>query len=309
MARIRSLKPDFFRSVTIAKLSFGARLTFQGLWCHADDDGRYRYEPALVKADVWPLDDDITAGQVATWMGELEALGRVCCYTVEGRGFLHIVNWEEHQRIDHKGNSKIPPCPKDTHGAPLPPRGLDEGSTNTRNGFVEPSELDIGSGSRRGSKERDLKTIVEQARPITIHPTLVEQGFDLWREVTGKHKAKLDPKRRRKLEQAFQRYPPEDVFDAIRGWKNSPYHCGQNDRGTVYNELDLLLRDAAHIEQFRDLARDGPGMPMGKRMRQMVSTDQALAQWAAAEGVNGNGQAAVGTDRRPPQRELARPAD
>ncbi len=39
---------------------------------------------------------------------------------------------------------------------------------------------------------------------------------------------------------------------------HSPHHRGQNDRGQPYCDLELLLRDAAHIERFRDLDRDPP---------------------------------------------------
>ena len=89
----------------------------------------------------------------------------------------------------------------------------------------------------------------------------VEAVFDAWREATGKTgRTKLDPKRRRRIVAALKDYPTDDVLDAVRGWRRSPFHCGDNTDGRKYNELDLLLRDAQHIEQFRDLER-GEGSP------------------------------------------------
>ena len=37
--KIRTIKPDFFRSDDIAALTPTARLLFIGLWCYADDNG------------------------------------------------------------------------------------------------------------------------------------------------------------------------------------------------------------------------------------------------------------------------------
>ena len=50
-------------------------------------------------------------------------------------------------------------------------------------------------------------------------------------------------------------HPGEDVLDAVVGWRHDPFYCGENDRGRAFNDLGLLLRDAEHVERFRDLAR------------------------------------------------------
>lgn len=101
--------------------------------------------------------------------------------------------------------------------------------------------------------------------PNTASPTAtgeIRKVFDAWIEATGRtSKTVLDAKRRRLITRALNDYPLDDVLDAVRGWKHSPHHCGDNDAGKVYNELDLLLRDAGHIERFRDLWRDPPRRP------------------------------------------------
>lgn len=94
----------------------------------------------------------------------------------------------------------------------------------------------------------------------------VEAIFDAWTSSTGKQRCTLDPKRRRLITTALASYPAGDLLDAVNGWKWSPYHCGQNDRGTVYNDIGLLLRDAKYIEQFRDWER-GIGRPNGNGVR------------------------------------------
>ena len=121
MARIRSVKPEFFTSETIASFSHAARLTFIGLWTHADDGGRAPDNPRLLKAAVWPLDDDVTVADVANHLAEFEAAGRICRYTVDGKRYLHIVSWGEHQKPKNP-STRHPECPRQTHGRPeLPP--------------------------------------------------------------------------------------------------------------------------------------------------------------------------------------------
>ena len=41
MARIRSIKPEFFTSIPVGGVSRDARLMFVGLWTNVDDDGRW----------------------------------------------------------------------------------------------------------------------------------------------------------------------------------------------------------------------------------------------------------------------------
>ncbi len=60
----------------------------------------------------------------------------------------------------------------------------------------------------------------------------------------------LDDKRRRLIAKALKTYSPADVCKAIRGCSKTPHNMGQNERNTVYNGLDLILRDADHIERF-----------------------------------------------------------
>ena len=47
-------------------------------------------------------------------------------------------------------------------------------------------------------------------------------------------------------------YLLSDIFGAIDGCLNSSYHMGQNDTGTVYNDLELICRTGEKVEHFRD---------------------------------------------------------
>jgi hypothetical protein len=121
-----------------------------------------------------------------------------------------------------------------------------ETKTENDNTTVDPSRIDLASERlKRGA---------------------VQQVFNAWDEARSEvrgvptGKVVLDDKRRRLIGRAVKQHGLPDVLDAVRGWRHSPHHRGENDRHTIYDDLGLLLRDADHVERFRDLER-GNGEP------------------------------------------------
>jgi len=87
----------------------------------------------------------------------------------------------------------------------------------------------------------------------------VRAVFEEWVRVTKRTgRTLLDDKRRNLIGAALRDYSLEDCLDAVRGWRRSEFHCGENPGQKVHNDLQLLLRDAEHLERFRDLERAGP---------------------------------------------------
>lgn len=108
MARIRSIKPGFFRSEDVSALPLRARLTWIGLWTQCDDQGRTKDNPRLIKGDIWPL-DEVSLSDIEEDLAELAHHGRILRYEVEGKRYLEVANWSEHQKIDRPSKSLIPP--------------------------------------------------------------------------------------------------------------------------------------------------------------------------------------------------------
>jgi hypothetical protein len=112
MARIRTVKPEMFESESLAECSVTAMLTFIGLLTQADDCGRHRDHPAIIAGRLWALRPEHTAAHVAQDLEELAAAGLICRYTgCDGRTWLHIVTWEQHQKINKATPSRVPRCP------------------------------------------------------------------------------------------------------------------------------------------------------------------------------------------------------
>jgi hypothetical protein len=126
MARIRTIKPSFFKSDDVSALPLRARLTWIGLWTQCDDQGRTKDHTRLIKADIWPL-DTVSLADIEEDLSTLAAHGRIVRYEVDGKRYLEVTNWSEHQKIDRPSKSTIPP-PTNGH------RALVEDSTSTRAG-------------------------------------------------------------------------------------------------------------------------------------------------------------------------------
>lgn len=107
MARIRTIKPSFFTSETIAQLTLAQRLTFIGLWTHVDDEGRCVDNARLVKAAIWPLDDR-TGAEVESDLGALTEHSLITRYTVAGKRYIVVNGFREHQVINRRTKSSLP---------------------------------------------------------------------------------------------------------------------------------------------------------------------------------------------------------
>lgn len=166
MARIRTIKPSFFTSFAMAEHPLSTRLTFIGLWTYVDDEGRAPDDPRLVKAAVWPLDDDMTAKKVNAELCRLADGGQLIRYEVNGRRYLQVVGWAEHQRINRKTPS-VHPLPI-TDEYVIPHGRLTEPSVNGHGASDEPSRQEgKGTGNREQGDPLPLAPLAN-AHPVEI---------------------------------------------------------------------------------------------------------------------------------------------
>lgn len=109
MARIRTVKPDFFRHEGLyeAEKQSGLplRVAYAGLWTAADREGRFVWSPRTLKLDCLPHD----ALNFADVMEALAAAGFIVKYQASGKAYGHIPAWHDHQHINQReAKSKIP---------------------------------------------------------------------------------------------------------------------------------------------------------------------------------------------------------
>ena len=106
MARIRTIKPEFFTSLSNSDLSVPARLTFIGLWTHCDDEGRCIDDARLIKAALWPLERSAKA--VESDLHELEKGYKITRYRGQDTPLIQVTEWRSHQVINRPKASKFP---------------------------------------------------------------------------------------------------------------------------------------------------------------------------------------------------------
>lgn len=157
MPRIRSIKPSAFSSETLSRLPRALRWTFAGLWTYCDDEGRGNANPRLIKAELYPLDDDVTPTVIDAELDELVTLGVVCRYEAAGKSWFHVVSFAEHQHPSKPQVSKFPPCPKDTHD-PFPER-----SGNGQGTVAAVVGVGVG-GDKEEEEDKEDKTAAEPQR-------------------------------------------------------------------------------------------------------------------------------------------------
>lgn len=110
MARIRTIKPQFWGDDQIATLSITARYLAIGLVSMADDDGRFIASVNAISGYVFPH-DEFSPKQIRKWLSEIEAARFAIFYRVGRAEYGCIPNYRKHQRISKPQASPIPPPP------------------------------------------------------------------------------------------------------------------------------------------------------------------------------------------------------
>lgn len=100
-------------------------------------------------------------------------------------------------------------------------------------------------------------TLVPEPPPAEGPREIAKRVFAYWQRRCGHERAKMTAERIGKvLARLREGYTEQECYLAIEGCLVSPHHSGENDRGTVYNDLELILRSGTKLEYFRRLAEE-----------------------------------------------------
>jgi hypothetical protein len=105
MARIRTIKPEFWQNEQIAGLREHARLLAIALLNHADDAGCFLASHQLVRAACFPFEED--SKNVLGSIQELSSIGYIEVRNCDGKQIGRICKFLDHQRIDKPQKSKL----------------------------------------------------------------------------------------------------------------------------------------------------------------------------------------------------------
>jgi len=153
MARIRSIKPEFFidedlQDLEAAQPGAYCMLVFAGLWGHCSKDGVFEWKPRTLKLHILPF----LPFEMADTLAILESAGFVRRFVCDDREYGYIPTFETHQRISGKEAQQSPKYPLPDQGVTGEAPGKHPGSTG------EVTEKLPGAQERKG-KERNKERI------------------------------------------------------------------------------------------------------------------------------------------------------
>lgn len=103
----RILKESVCTSESINALDWKAEVLFYRLMVSCDDYGRFDGRIAILKNRLFPLKEDLTKKEVESSLAKLVSAGLVALYEVDGKPFLYLPTWDDHQSVRAK-KSKFP---------------------------------------------------------------------------------------------------------------------------------------------------------------------------------------------------------
>jgi len=94
----RFLSKSISTSEQLGDVSLAADFLFGRCIPHLDRDGRMSGNPTLIKATICPLRPDITEEMIPRLLDELQAVGLLRWYTVDGKQVVEMPSFRKHQR-------------------------------------------------------------------------------------------------------------------------------------------------------------------------------------------------------------------
>lgn len=103
----RIIKESICVSDSIDCLTWFEEVLFYRLIVNCDDYGRFDGRVAVIKNRLFPLKDNITIKSVKDGINKLASVGLVSKYEVDGKPYLCLPTWNDHQNVRAK-RSKYP---------------------------------------------------------------------------------------------------------------------------------------------------------------------------------------------------------
>lgn len=102
MARIRTIKPEFWEDEKIGKLPIPCRLFFIGCWNFADDFGVIKGNAALLKSQIFPYDENLRVSEIKKWIDSLVDARMLVPIIHAEESYYFIRTFRSHQVLDKR---------------------------------------------------------------------------------------------------------------------------------------------------------------------------------------------------------------
>lgn len=241
MARQRMLSPKFFTDARICMLPPLTRILFQGLWGEADREGRLVDSPVDLKIRILPMD----AAEVESMLAELDRVGLIQRYEVDGRRYVWVCNFAKNQHPHHLEAKSTLPAPPKTRCEPR----------------ANPVQAQVKPGANPTESVTETESITES---VTVKDTggpsaHADEVFAHWVVVTKKTpRTVFGSARQSKVEARLREgYSVEQLKLAVDGCAVTPHNQGETD-GQIHDDLELICRSAGQVDRFIRNAHSPP---------------------------------------------------
>lgn len=239
MARIRTIKPEFWTSEQIVECSPNSRLLFIGLWNFCDDGGVHPASPARAKMQIFP-GDPFSKDDVQAMIDELIDAKLIQEYEIDGKAYWRVSGWK-HQRIDQP-TYRFPQPDGDTPESSIKRRTHARGTESVRR---TPEECSIPEGKGREGNVKDKKPSVQRKRRTADR---FEEFWSLYPVKRGKAEA-LKKWKARRLDEIADRIIA-DVNNRIAN--DSQWKRGYAPYGSTYVNQSVWEDETVEQERPQD---------------------------------------------------------
>jgi hypothetical protein len=223
--RIRTIKPEFFHHEGLFEAELETKLpirvAFAGLWCIADREGRFKWEPRRIGVQVLPY-DGVDFSRV---LDALTTRAFVLKYRVGDACFGWIPSFLKHQVINNRESESILPDPEgNIEETPINTEEIDACPTRA------PRDDHAGQGEGKGREGNGKEGVSQKALSPDLEAFRLRVGAMLRRRTS----TKWSTVEIKKLKEVFDlNTPEEDLVRLEQRYKsNDPY---------LRRELETLL--------------------------------------------------------------------
>jgi hypothetical protein len=194
MARIRTIKPEFFRHYELfeaeKETGLPLRLAFIGLWTVCDREGRFKWRPEMLKVECLPY-DQIDFSRV---LDALTTRDFIVKYALNDREFGWIKSFKQHQVINNKESASLLPEPTLENIIDVFSR-VDHALT---------TRADLDQGERKGKEGKGKEKEGNSENKFSTHLFKSEYDPIKQQEEKEKEKEKGSAKKEKELYRAFK---------------------------------------------------------------------------------------------------------
>lgn len=199
--RIRTIKPEFFHHEGLFEAELETKLpirvAFAGLWCIADREGRFKWEPRRIGVQVLPY-DGVDFSRV---LDALTTRAFVLKYRVGDACFGWIPSFLKHQVINNRESESILPDPEgNIEETPINTDEFDACPTRA------PRDDHAGQGEGKGREGNGKEGVVTRQ----LSPELEAFRLRIGAMVRRRHDTRWSSKEIKALKEVFELNTPEE---------------------------------------------------------------------------------------------------